>query len=145
MPLILIFVRLFFLLSVLCLIVLFSLSRARVIKRKSVNSVLILTPLPANVYRFYFLSLSRRCLPSVLRAATVQGLASNGDVLVSRRDSKKSPLSKKLSDDIISLLCCLKNDSVVPRSLLNVGRTIWNAPVWQRKSKLSHKLHPHPY
>lgn len=54
--------------------------------------------------------------------ATSLGLTSDGDELVSRRDSKKKPLHVKLTEDISSLLLCLKNESVVPRSLLKNGK-----------------------
>ena len=124
MPMILISVRLFFLFSASSLSYA---SLAHVLSRwrKSVNSVLIFNA-PASESLPILLPLPLQTLltlrEELLRAATVQGLASTGDVLVSRRDSKKSPLSKKLSDDIISLLCCPKNESVVPRSLLKKGK-----------------------
>ena len=53
--------------------------------------------------------------------ATTSGLVTAEDTLVSRRETRLSPLRHKLADDIISLLLCLKNNSRVPRSLLKNG------------------------
>ena len=50
------------------------------------------------------------------------GLTSEGDELVSRRDTRKNPLNKKFADDVIALMFCLKNESAVPRSLLKNGK-----------------------
>ena len=49
-------------------------------------------------------------------------LASDGDVLVSRRDSRKKPLGVKLAEDVVSLIGCIKNTLAVPRSLLKNGK-----------------------
>ena len=54
--------------------------------------------------------------------ATALGLTRDGDELVSSRDSRKTPLNKKLADDVITLLFCIKNKSLVPRSLLKNGK-----------------------
>ena len=51
-----------------------------------------------------------------------QGLTCDGDVLVSRKDSRKKPLNSKLAEDIICLLFCIKNESVVPRTMLKNGK-----------------------
>ena len=58
----------------------------------------------------------------LFRSASLSGLATGGDALVSRRDTRKSPLRHKLADDITTLLHCLKNNSKVPRSLLKNGK-----------------------
>ena len=49
-------------------------------------------------------------------------LIREGDELVSRRCSKSKPLPVKLSEDICSLLFCLKNNSHIPRSVLKNGK-----------------------
>ena len=49
-------------------------------------------------------------------------LASDGNVLVSRRDSRKKPLGVKLAEDVVSLIKCIKNTLAVPRSLLKNGK-----------------------
>ena len=54
--------------------------------------------------------------------ALSQGLSSEGDALVARRDSRKKPLYIKLADDIVSLLICIKNGSILPRTLLKNGK-----------------------
>ena len=54
--------------------------------------------------------------------ATSLGDTKDGDELVSRRDSRKNPLNQKLSDDVINLLMCIKNETPVSRSLLKNGK-----------------------
>ena len=51
-----------------------------------------------------------------------QSLVCDGDVLVSRRDSKRKPLGTKLAEDIVSLIGCIKNGVDVPRTLLRNGK-----------------------
>lgn len=69
---------------------------------------------------FSFLSLNR--LPSfrqdMFDESLVWHLLSNGNVLVIERDSHKQSLGGKLIDNIISLVMCVKNNSIIPRSLL---------------------------
>ena len=55
-------------------------------------------------------------------SAASRGLTAEGDVLVSRRDTRKNPLCHRLADDVIALTVCLKNYSPVPRSLLKNGK-----------------------
>ena len=50
------------------------------------------------------------------------GLTCEGDVLVSRRDSRKNSLNSKLIGDISILLSSLKNNSSVRRSVLKNGK-----------------------
>ena len=59
---------------------------------------------------------------SLFAEAASQGLTSEGDELMSRRDTKKKPLNAKLNDDVTTLLFCPKNESVVPRTLLKNGK-----------------------
>ena len=58
----------------------------------------------------------------IFKDALALGLTHEGDTLVSRRGTRLNPLSTKLSEDIISLLICIKNESPVPRSLLKNGK-----------------------
>ena len=51
-----------------------------------------------------------------------KGLGNEGDELVSRRCSGRKSLSVKLSEDICSLLHCLKNNSHIPRSIIKNGK-----------------------
>ena len=55
-------------------------------------------------------------------SAASRGLTAEGDVLVSRRDTRKNPLCHRLADDVIAVTVCLKNYSPVPRSLLKNGK-----------------------
>ena len=70
-------------------------------------------------------------------SAVTSGLTTGGDVLVSRRDTRKNPLRHKLADDITSLLYCLKNNSKVPRSLLKSGKQSKNYLESSRNSELA--------
>ena len=45
-----------------------------------------------------------------------------GDVPVSRKVNKNKSLPMKLSEDICTLLVCLKNNSTIPRSLVKNGK-----------------------
>jgi len=49
-------------------------------------------------------------------------LGDTGDVPVSRKVSKNKSLPMKLSEDICTLLVCLKNNSTIPRSLVKNGK-----------------------
>ena len=77
---------------------------------------------PTSEYLHVLVSLSLETQLSIreelFKSAATSGLTTGGDVLVSRRDTRKNPLRHKLADDITSLLYCLKNNSKVPRSLL---------------------------
>ena len=63
--------------------------------------------------------------------AAILGLTREGNELVARRDSRKKPLSTKLAEDVIALLCCLKNKATctptlpsVPTTQLSIGLDI---------------------
>ena len=58
----------------------------------------------------------------IFTEASSLGLTCEGDVPVSRRDSRLKPLNTKLAEDIISLLICIKNESPVVRTLLKNGK-----------------------
>ena len=58
----------------------------------------------------------------IFKSVLAHGLASSGDTLLSRRDSRKKPLPTRLYNDIISFLICLKNQCPIPRSLLKNGK-----------------------
>ena len=73
----------------------------------------------------------------LFRSASLSGLATDGDALVSRRDTRKSPLRHKLADDITTLLHCLKNNSKVPRSLLKNGKRSADYLESSRQSELT--------
>ena len=69
--------------------------------------------------------------------ASLKLLCTNGDVLVSRRDSHKQSLSSKLADDIISLVMCIKNISMLPRSLLKNGKRSKSSLVQSRQTEFA--------
>ena len=73
----------------------------------------------------------------LFKSASALGLAAEGDVLVSRRDTRKHPLCHKLADDIIFLLHCQKNETHVPRSLLKNGKHTKNYLDSSRQSELA--------
>ena len=81
---------------------------------------------PTSEYRPFLVSLPLHTLLSVREelflSAASYGLTADGNVLVSRRDTRKNTLCHKLADDIISLIVCLKNNSTVPRILLKNGK-----------------------
>ena len=81
---------------------------------------------PTSEYRPVLVSLPLHTLLSVredlFSSAASHGLAADGDVLVSRRYTRKNPLCHRLADDVISLIVCLKNNSTVPRTLLKNGK-----------------------
>ena len=54
--------------------------------------------------------------------AASRGQTTEGDILVSRRDTRRTSLSLKLAEDAIALTICLKNNTSVPRSLLKNGK-----------------------
>ena len=58
----------------------------------------------------------------IFTKASSLGLTCEGDVPVSKRDSRLKPLNTKLAEDIISLLICIKNESPVVRTLLKNGK-----------------------
>ena len=58
----------------------------------------------------------------LFKQALTLNLASDNDSLVSRRDSRKKPLGIKLAEDVVTLIGCIKNSQVVPRSLLKNGK-----------------------
>ena len=63
------------------------------------------------------------------------------DSLVSRRDSRKKPLGIKLAD-VVSLIGCVKNSQVVPRSLLKNGKQSREYLDTQRKSEAALSSEP---
>ena len=73
-----------------------------------------------------------------------QGLTCDGDVLVSRKDSRKKPLNSKLAEDIICLLFCIKNESVVPRTMLKNGKRRKDYLDASRREKLTLSQVPTP-
>ena len=46
--------------------------------------------------------------------AAILGLTCEGDELVAMRDSRKKLLSTKFAEDVLALLCCLKNLQRLP-------------------------------
>lgn len=58
----------------------------------------------------------------LFQSATSRGQTTEGDILVSRRDTRRTSLSHKLAEDTIALMICLKNNTPVPRSLLKNGK-----------------------
>ena len=59
-------------------------------------------------------------------------LACDGDVLVSRRDSRLKSLGIKLAEDVVTLIGCIKNSHAVPRGLLKHGKRSKDYLVKQR-------------
>ena len=54
----------------------------------------------------------------LFKQALTLNLACDNDSLVSRRDLRKKPLGIKLAEDVVTLIGCVKNSQVLPRSLL---------------------------
>ena len=71
----------------------------------------------------------------LFKQALTLNLACDNDSLVSRRDSRKKPLGIKLAEDVVTLIGCVKNSQVVPRSLLKNGKRSREYLDTKRKSK----------
>lgn len=59
---------------------------------------------------------------SFFEELVAKNLGNEGDELVGRRCTKTKSLSVKLSEDICSLVFCLKNNSHIPRSIVKNGK-----------------------
>ena len=77
----------------------------------------------------------------LFKQALTLNLACDNDSLVSRRDSRKKPLGIKLAD-VVTLIGCVKNSQVVPRSLLKNGKRSREYLDTQRKSEAALSSEP---
>ena len=74
--------------------------------------------------------------------ATSSNLVPPGDELVSRRSVRGGkPLPQKLSEDVWSLMLCLKQNSVIPRSIVKNGK---RGSSYLEASRLSSQSLPTP-